>query len=155
MIPLSRELEHVRSYLCIQKARYEDKFDWTIEADDALLAFSVLKLILQPLVENAIYHGIKERRGPGKLAIAVWREADDLILQVKDDGVGLDREKLRQLNGMLADNHGRQGDSGYGIFNVNERIRLSFGQAYGLRFVETDGPGCTVEIRHPLREDNA
>lgn len=153
MIPLSRELDHTRSYLLIQKARYEDKFDWSIEVDDSLLGVPVLKLILQPLVENAIYHGIKERRGQGNLTVRVWREEDCLILQVRDDGVGLSKVQLQTLNQQLVEGYGRSEVAGYGIFNVNERIRLSFGPEFGVRFRETSDPGCIVEIRHPWQEE--
>lgn len=153
VIPLSRELEHVRSYLCIQKARYEDKFEWSMEVDESLQGFNVIKLILQPLVENAIYHGIKERRGPGHLTVRVWREGETLLMRVSDDGVGIGDERLDELNRRLAEEDGREGDTGYGIFNVNDRIRLRFGADYGLRFVRTGLSGCTVEIRHPLCEE--
>jgi len=85
-ISLADELEHVESYLCIQKMRYEDKFDYSISCDPALRQRQVLRLMLQPLVENAIYHGIKERRGHGSLSVEARLESGDLFLTVSDDG---------------------------------------------------------------------
>ena len=151
MIPLKDELQHVRSYLVIQKARYEDKFDFSLCAQDELLPLMVLKLTLQPLVENAIYHGIKERRGHGSIRIEALDREGMLVLRVCDDGVGMTERKLEELRAEL---HGARAPSasqgGYGLSNVNERIQLSFGLKYGLRFESAPGRGTTVEILHPL-----
>ena len=151
MIPLKDELQHVRSYLVIQKARYEDKFDFSLCAQDELLPFMVLKLTLQPLVENAIYHGIKERRGHGSIRIEALDREGMLVLRVCDDGVGMTEGKLEELRAEL---RGAKAPSstqgGYGLSNVNERIQLSFGLKYGLRFESAPGRGTTVEILHPL-----
>ena len=95
MIRVSDEMEHVRSYLIIQKARYEDKFDFTLCTDDEALSCMVLKLTLQPLVENAIYHGIKERRGHGSIRVEALRRDGMLVLRVSDDGVGMSAGEAR------------------------------------------------------------
>jgi two-component system, sensor histidine kinase YesM len=151
MIPLMDEMEHVRSYLIIQKARYEDKFDFTISADDDALTCMVLKLTVQPLVENAIYHGIKERRGHGSIRVEALRRDGMLVLRVSDDGVGMTPEKLEEIRALLSAVHSPdEGLEGYGVHNVHERIRLSFGTKYGLRFESVPGRGTTVEILHPL-----
>ena len=146
-IPLSDELEHVQSYLCIQKMRYEDKFDYSIRCDPALRSRRVLRLTLQPLVENAIYHGIKERRGHGTLSVEAKLDGDDLLLVVADDGIGMKAESLAQLQDSLES--GGPGLSGYGIRNVHERIRLTFGKPYGLAFESVWGEGTVVTVRHP------
>jgi two-component system, sensor histidine kinase YesM len=146
-ISLSDELEHVESYLCIQKMRYEDKFDYSIRCDSGLRSRQVLRLTLQPLVENAIYHGIKERRGHGTLSVEARVEEGDLLLSVSDDGVGMTREILAQLIGSLEE--GGPSIGGYGIRNVHERIRLTFGKPYGLSFLSVYGEGTVVTARHP------
>jgi two-component system sensor histidine kinase YesM len=148
LISLADELEHVESYLCIQKMRYEDKLDYSIACDPALRSRQVLRLMLQPLVENAIYHGIKERRGPGALAVEARVESGDLFLTVRDDGVGMNEIKLAQLNASLEEGGASVG--GYGIHNVHERIRLTFGKPYGLSFQSIYGEGMVVTARHPI-----
>jgi two-component system, sensor histidine kinase YesM len=153
LISLPDEMEHVRSYLFIQKARYEDKFDYEISVQDGLRDCRVMRLILQPLVENAIYHGIKERRGHGEL----WVEARvenrdgvrDLLLSVRDDGVGMDEDALARLTASLEEGSGPY-LGGYGIRNVHERIRLTFGKPYGLSFSSVRDEGTEVIARHPL-----
>jgi two-component system, sensor histidine kinase YesM len=151
MIPLRDELEHVRSYLIIQKARYEDKFDFEISTEDAALGSLVLKLTLQPLVENAIYHGIKERRGHGTIRVGARTRDGMLVLSVSDDGVGMGPEKLSEVRALLSADHSHgEGLAGYGIHNVHERIQLSFGTRFGLDFQSEPGAGTTVEMLHPF-----
>ncbi len=151
MISLSEELEHVRSYLIIQKARYEDKFDFEVHTDDDVTSLMVLKVTLQPLVENAIYHGIKERRGHGSIMVEARREDGMLLMRVKDNGVGMSPAKLEEVRALLAASPSLAGGlAGYGIHNVHERIQLSFGSRYGLRLESERGRGTTVEILHPL-----
>ncbi len=151
MILLTDEMEHVRSYLTIQKARYEDKFDFTLCTEDGILPCLVLKLTLQPLVENAIYHGIKERRGHGTISVEALSRDGLLVLRVSDDGVGMAPAKLREVRALLAVAHPHgEGLEGYGVHNVHERIQLSFGTRYGLTFESAPGKGTTVEVLHPL-----
>lgn len=152
MITVREELEHIRSYLVIQKARYEDKLEYEINFDQEIVGYSVLKLILQPLIENAIYHGIKERRGVGKIVITAQRTEDSLVFSVSDNGAGITEERLNEINTMLENRRVEKESSlGYGIFNVNERIKLSCGNAYGLQYTSIYGEGTRVEIRHPIR----
>jgi two-component system sensor histidine kinase YesM len=150
MIRLAEELEHVRSYLVIQKARYEDKFDFSLASDEEVLSSMVLKLTLQPLVENAIYHGIKERRGHGSIRVEAGKQDGMLVMRVSDDGVGMCPAKLQEVRELLKTSPPPgSGLAGYGIHNVQERIQLSFGARYGLRF-ESSQAGTTVEVLHPL-----
>jgi two-component system sensor histidine kinase YesM len=151
MISVREELEHVRSYMIIQKARYEDKFDFSLGVQEKLLPLMVVKLTLQPLVENAIYHGIKERRGPGAIRIDGLERDGMLVFRVSDNGVGMSAEKLADVRSQLITPLGESSQKGgYGVSNVNERIQLSFGTRYGLRFESAPGQGTTVEMLHPL-----
>jgi two-component system, sensor histidine kinase YesM len=149
LIPLAQELKHVESYLYIQKARYLDKFEYAVEGDPELSGCHVVRLILQPLVENAIYHGIKERRGAGRLSIQAERSGGCLLLRVTDDGVGMGAEKMEELNRLLGSDD-RDGAEGFGVHNVNARIRLAYGKNYGLSFRAAPGGGTVAEIRHPV-----
>jgi len=145
VIRLEEELEHVTSYLVIQKIRYLGKFDYFIDVDPTLLSLPVVKLTLQPLVENALYHGIKEREGPGTITISGFGADGQVKIQVKDDGVGMSAEKLATLL-----EEGGEGSLDHiGLRNVHERIRLHFGQAYGLSFESQVNQGTTVTIVLP------
>lgn len=148
IIPLSQEAEHVTSYLIIQKVRYEDKLNYLIDIPESLGQLMVNKLILQPLVENAIYHGIKQKRGPGHIEVRARQEGETLIFTVADDGAGMTPEACDRLNRELSDEDALP-ESGYGIFNVNNRIRLSYGRKYGLRYAINDTGGITVTLTCP------
>lgn len=151
LISISDEVDHARSYLVIQKARYEEKFDYQIEVDSSLSDYKVLKLTIQPLVENAIYHGIKERRGRGNILVQVLRSDGNLLLRVVDDGVGIAPENLAEVRHMLCTSPGAGHEhGGFALFNVHERIQLSFGPEYGLRISSEFGKGTTVEVIHPI-----
>lgn len=149
IIPLADEIDHVRSYLYIQKVRYEDKLNYEIDVPAPLLNLRVNKLILQPLVENAIYHGIKQKRGEGHIRVCARRQAEKLILTVEDDGAGMTAEKCAQLNAALAQPAAKEYEHGYGIFNVNDRIRLSYGGEFGLHFQINESGGITVTLCCP------
>jgi two-component system sensor histidine kinase YesM len=149
IIPLSEELKHVESYLIIQLARYEDKLTYHIELPDALRSYNVLKLILQPLVENAIYHGIKLKKGSGRIDIHARREEQCLYIQVSDDGVGIPPEKLAELREMLGQSGNRTIETGFGLYNVHERIRLTYGEPYGLTIESGIGEGTIIVVCIP------
>jgi len=151
-IGLTEEVEHIKSYLFIQKVRYEEKFDYRIEVPQEFGTAQVLRLILQPLVENAIYHGLKPKRGQGTITVSARRSEDFLFLAVADDGVGLPPERLEALNLALKEGTRTDEGPGYGLFNGNERLRLSFGKHYGLQFSPREGGGTVVEIKHPWIE---
>src|SRR5690606_5910665 len=112
-----------------QKMRYRDKLDFRIDVDDAIKGNPTLKVLLQPLVENAIYHGIKNKYGTGTIRITGGREGETIVLRVSDNGVGMDEETRKALLTPAADV--KQG-KGVGLMNVHERIRLYFGKSYGL-----------------------
>jgi two-component system sensor histidine kinase YesM len=152
-ISIRQEIEHVSSYLAIQKMRYRDILDYKIEVDEDLLDGTILKLTLQPLVENALYHGIKNKRNGGTITVRAQRVGEDLVrLEVQDDGVGFTPYKLAQIRDMLNDDIGEISlkEGGFGLENVNKRIKLYYGKQYGL-YVQSEYLGGTqVVARIPL-----
>lgn len=149
-IPLEEELQHVDSYLVIQLARYESKLSYEMIVPDELKKYKVLKIVLQPLVENAIYHGIKTKRGNGKIIIMAYQEANSLILTVEDDGAGIAPEQLLQLQEDMQRPRDGNPKRGYGLYNVNERIKLTHGMEYGLLVDSAVGSGTVITVRLPL-----
>lgn len=143
------EIEHVKSYLLIQKARYEEDLHYHIDFDDALKEFKVLKLILQPIVENSIYHGIKEKDTPGMITIFSTVHENILHIHVRDDGVGMLKERVDALNEQLSYPI-EEGSIGYGLINIQKRLQLNFGPTYGISLHSIEGFGTEVIIKHPL-----
>lgn len=133
------ELEHVRQYLIIQKERYQDKLSYEIAADESLLETAVPKIILQPLVENAIHHGIRKLSKGGMIRVSAVAEGEKLLLSVTDNGPGFDSAVP-----VHRDEHSRLG--GVGLQNVDERIRLYYGEGSGMRISSTPGAGTTVTL---------
>ncbi len=142
LIPLEKELEHAKSYLTIQKIRFQDvlSYEFDIQAEGSFL---VLKLILQPLAENAIQHGIRPKLEPGWIHIRVWQQGDNLIMEVEDNGVGITEERLRRLKQELKEGTARES---YGLVNVNNRIRLLYGQDSGVAIESEEGKGTCVRV---------
>lgn len=148
IIAVKQEMEHVQSYLQIQKLRYGDKLNYTVDFEEDIMQLYTVKLILQPLVENAIYHGIKESENDGLISIAGRKKDGILELRVEDNGPGIPANRLEILNKDLQRGLCVSGD-GYGIFNVNERIRLYFGTQYGLTLASKLGEGTVATITLP------
>ncbi len=146
IITVQDEIDHLNSYLTIQKMRYKDKLDYLVEVDPQILSYSTLKLLIQPLVENAIYHGLKNKEGIGMLKVIGYKEGDDLVFQVIDNGIGMTREELSELEHAMPVS---AGSSGVGITNVRERIQLHFGMKYGVTFTSTKGEGTIATVRVP------
>lgn len=150
-ISLERELEHVKNYLIIQSMRYADKFTYEISAELGVERCRTIKLILQPIVENCIYHGIKKKRGTGKITIRAYRREQNLIIEVSDDGCGMPEEICRKILSDEIESENISG-SGIGVKNVNERIQLRFGKKYGLSYSSEEGVGTTVTYVLPYNE---
>ena len=148
IIPVKDELEHVRNYLMIQHMRYKNKFTYDIEADEDVLELASLKLMLQPLVENAIYHGMEFMDGDGEILVRAWRREDDLYMSVSDNGLGMTQEQVERLF-QAADHTSSGRGSGIGVKNVNERIKLYFGTGYGLEILSEPDEGTTVTAHLP------
>lgn len=148
IITVKDELEHVRNYLMIQHMRFKNRFSYTIEAEDEVLELASLKLMLQPLVENAIYHGMEFMDGDGEIFISAWKEGEDLYLKVSDNGLGMTEEQVARLFSDTPHTDSSRG-SGIGVKNVNERIRLYFGSEYGLSIESEPDEGTVVTIHLP------
>lgn len=154
VISFREELDHVTSYLEIQSIRYGAKLNYEVEVDAALKEYKVLKLILQPLAENSIYHGIKEKAQAGKIRICAQivhtnvDTSDCLQICVWDNGLGIAPDLLKKINYALAKGE-TNSNNGYGIFNVNERIRLYYGESYGLRYESEEGEWTNAILTLP------
>ena len=149
-ISVREEGEHIRSYLEIQQFRYRDILEYDVSIPEELWEYQVIKLTLQPLVENALYHGIKKKRGKGHISVSAERYKDVLIFKVKDDGMGMDEARLEQVRGILDGSVVEEQQSGgFGLFNVNQRIQLHYGSEYGLKVQSTYGEGTEVWVRIP------
>ncbi len=152
-ISVGEEIEHVSSYLAIQKMRYHDILDYTVAIPDDLLDSSILKLTLQPLVENALYHGIKNKRNGGSISVRGRRVADDrLMIDVEDNGIGMQADTLAEIRSLLQnDNPGSTAESGYGLNNVNQRIKLYYGHEFGLSIESTYLVGTCISLLLPVQ----
>lgn len=148
-ITIQEEEAHIRSYLSIQEFRYADILEYDIQIDPSLYEEYILKLILQPLVENALYHGIKNKRGKGKITVRGYSEGEEILLEVQDNGIGMDERELETLQRKL---RGEEvPERGFGLGNVNERIRLNYGEPYGISFTSKKGEGTTAVVCIPKK----
>ena len=155
MIPLADELEHARHYMTIQQIRYKNRFETKITAQPCTEGLYTLKLIVQPILENAIYHGMASAEDDGLISVTAYRQGDDLIIDVADNGLGMRPEVAASL---LDENRPdvRTSGSGIGVRNVHQRIRLTFGPQYGLTILSEPDEGTLVRIRIPaLNQDEA
>jgi len=150
-VTVREEEKHIRSYLEIQQVRYKDILDYTIDISPEISNCRMLKMTLQPLVENALYHGIKYKRAKGTIAITGRKEENSILLCVADDGIGMEKEELERLRGEII-KPCKETEKGFGMANVNERIRMNFGEEYGMAIYSEKGEGCRVEIRLPVLE---
>ncbi|MDD5929572.1 MAG: sensor histidine kinase [Spirochaetales bacterium] len=160
-ITVSQELEHIKNYLTIQKIRYADILNYSIDADESLMNIKMIKLILQPLVENAIYHGIKNKRGRGELKVSVhYTDETNSIIQftVEDNGAGFTEERLGQVRNELrtGSQDSEKLSSVYGLYNVNKKLKLYYGDhTEGLIIESESGKGSKISFRIPVTEGGA
>ena len=146
LLRIEEELKHVGYYLMIEEKRFSGKFSYDINVPAELYDYVIPKITLQPLIENALLHGILERRDrPGTILIRGREEKDHILLLVIDDGIGMETSEIDYI---LNENIGTN-KSGYGIRNVDRRIRLMFGEEYGLSFESSPGKGTTAIVRLP------
>lgn len=148
ILDVREELQHVRSYLEIQQMRYQDILQYEICVPEELYSSRIPKITLQPLVENALYHGIKNKRGKGMIRIDGEMEDSDCILRITDNGRGMTPERLGQVREGIRNRNACETEI-YGLYNVNERIRLNFGEKYGITITSTYGEGTCVTVRLP------
>lgn len=145
VICLKEEIEHTRSYMEIQKRCYHDIMDYTITLPHELEEIRLPKLIIQPLAENALYHGAKQKRGKSMIQIACQDLEEDILITVKDNGAGMKADQLMELQQAL-----KQGKHvGFGLTAVHERIRLYYGEPYGVKINSKYGEGPRVEVQLP------
>ena len=148
IISIREELAHVRSYLEIQQVRYQDILRYEITVPEDLYEYKIPKITIQPLVENALYHGIKNKRGQGTITITGERSENGFVLYVRDNGIGMTQERLNEVRAGIQ-KLSYTGKEIYGLYNVNERIRLNFGETYGISIESTYGEGTCVSISLP------
>ena len=146
-ISLRDELKHTRCYLDIQKMRYREKLSFSIEMEEAISDFITVKIIVQPLVENAIYHGIKPSTVNGHITIKAWQEDDSVYITVADNGVGMDRECLEALQKRLAD---MDSEEHFGMVNTLRRLKSAYGDKAEMKVESSLSTGTTVTIRIPV-----
>lgn len=151
IISIKEEIQHVSSYLEIQQVRYQDILKYEIHVPEELDKYRIPKITIQPLVENALYHGIKNKRGFGEIDITGWEEQDYFVLQIKDNGIGITPERLKQIQDKMQ-HKVSSGEEIYGLYNVNERISLNFGEIYGISIESVYGEYTIVSIKLPYVE---
>ena len=151
MITLEKELEHASSYLAIQNIRFKDKFEFHVDADPELLKYFCPKLSIQPLLENAIYHGMDGMYEDGEIEIRIYEKNGDIKIDVSDNGPGMTQEKIDYImhNKVVSSKRG----SGIGVCNVNERIQLIYGKNYGITISSELDEGTVATITIPKMEE--
>lgn len=149
-ISIREEEIHIKSYLQIQQSRYSDILDYEIAIPEELYQYQILKLTLQPLVENSLYHGIKLLRARGKITVTGERVEDAIYFRVIDNGIGMEEEELKELK-KTVEMPGTEQSTGFGLANVNKRIKLNYGNQYGLDIQSKKGEGTVITIKIPVR----
>lgn len=145
IVTVKQELQHVENYLQLLQLRFPEKISYSFMVPEMYYSLPIIKLVFQPIVENAIFHGLEKQAEPGTITITAWSERDDVIFTIHDDGVGMDEERLASLNQSLKD--GKTDKFGIGLRNVNERVRLHYGENSGLVVSSRLGEGTIVTLR--------
>ena len=146
VVPIINEVEYAKGYLTIQKMRYKDKLEFQIDVDSSILYIPLIKLVLQPIIENAIYHGLKYKESKGLLIVKGFMKDGNAVLQVIDDGVGMDEETLAHIYDKHKVNYH---SNGVGVYNVQKRLKLYYGDDYGITYESKKGEGTTATITIP------
>lgn len=166
-IPLHSEIEYINNYYLLIKKRFGKRINFTMDVQKDILECKIPKLLIQPLIENAIYHGIEIKKGGGTISLSINREDDLLLVKVSDDGVGIGDEKLEKLREKLmesvdeshaedkgaADGQKEKNRTSIGIINVHKRVRLLYGDDYGLEIDSISGNGTTITVKLPFETD--
>jgi len=147
LITIEKEIQHAQSYLRIETFRYKNQFTYTFNVDENCLGYLCNKITLQPIIENAIYHGLNRMVDEGEITIRIREDGDDIILSVEDNGIGMTEEQCQEI---LRKEPGDR--TGIGIKNVNDRIKIYFGEEYGLTITSELDEGTCVDIRMPKVE---
>lgn len=149
-VTLRQEIDYVKNYLIIQKMRYQEQLSYEIQVPESILIYYVIKLVLQPLVENALYHGVKYKEGVGTILVDGYETEDTVVLQIIDDGIGMDEEELSHL---FEKRTGTHKSNRVAVRNIHNRIQLHYGKDYGLRFESKKGFGTKVIVTLPKRTE--
>ncbi|HEY9060411.1 MAG TPA: sensor histidine kinase [Pseudobacteroides sp.] len=155
MIPIRRELDYIDNYNLLIQKRFGKKIRFIKSIDDDALDYKIPKLLIQPLIENSIYHGLETKKGGGTVELIISIEEDMLLIIVADDGKGIDDETLKKLKQSLEENVENQYESRtkIGIMNVHRRIKLIYGSDFGLKIFSEAGKGTTIILKLPFNED--
>ncbi|MFA9466040.1 MAG: sensor histidine kinase [Velocimicrobium sp.] len=154
IITIQDEILHARSYLEIQQVRYQDILLFEMTIPEELNLYLIPKITIQPLIENALYHGIKNKRGLGKITISGVIKSNYFMIIVEDNGIGMEKERLDYVNEKIRRRNVKESDV-YGLYNVNERIALRFGEDYGIYIESTYLVGTKITIRLPYEKDRS
>ena len=151
-VRLGEEVKSLKDYIAIQNYRYRDKMVAEIEIDESLMSLYIPRLLIQPILENAIVHGIEEKLDKGHILVAARREDEDLYIQIMDDGVGMTEETMSHI---LREDYSikKSGHTSIGVVNVNRRIQMIYGKDYGLLVQSVLGAGTKITIHIPAREE--
>lgn len=149
LFTIKQETDYVKNYLDIQQMRYKDKLDYEMAIDESIMEKLVIRLVLQPLAENAIYHGIKYKSGRGLIRIEAYPEGRDIILKVTDNGKGMTEEQMKSIFQKHKVNYKR---NGVGVYNVQTRLKLYYGREYGLCYESSPSGGTAAIVRIPDME---
>ncbi|UJF32640.1 sensor histidine kinase [Paenibacillus hexagrammi] len=150
VITVEEEIDLIRNYFVILSMRYGDSFHYEISIDPEIAPSKVIKLILQPVVENAIYHGVKETEDWSLIQITGYRDLQDIVFEISDDGAGIPADKLAEIKAKLNKTDIVKGRHGFGMFNVHNRLQTHYGSRYGLDIESEWGKGTVVRIRVPI-----
>lgn len=151
LVTIGQEIEYVRSYLTIQKMRYKDKLEFEINVDPRITHVQIIRLVLQPIVENAIYHGLKYKESKGMLKVHGYELGERIIIDITDDGVGMDEETLKHIYDKHKVNYH---SNGVGVYNVQQRLVLYYGKEYGIIYHSEKGKGTTATVVIPKRQED-
>ena len=148
---IENELLHVSLYVKLQNMRFDNKIDFIVDVPDTLMHYSIPKLTFQPIVENAMIHGIfeKEERS-GTIVLTSWSEGNDIVFLISDDGVGMDETALSNILKEKPVASEKEKGSNVGIYNTHKRLVLLYGQGYGLSYKSSPGTGTEVTVRIPM-----
>ena len=150
LIPIRSEVQHAQSYLQIQSVRYKEQFFYEFDVDEGCLDYLCNKITLQPIIENAIYHGVNGLVDEGRIVIRVFEREDDIFFTVEDNGIGMEPEQIEEIFRKKPDSK-----SGIGIKNVNDRLKIWFGEKYGITITSVPDEGTCVTVRMPkVREES-